>query len=101
MEKFRFSFIFLDANKDLEINADESVIQVVVTEFSAAFAENIDFDKHVINLSVYRRNDAQLLKNIDSLVNKYKGKVPQIQQLPQFLRNKQRMNISLLAIIQN
>lgn len=88
MEKFRFSFMFLDSNKDLEIKADDSIIQVVVTEFSAAFAEKIDFDKHIIHLSVYRRNDAQLLKNIETLANKYKAKVPQIQQLPQYFKKQ-------------
>ena len=88
MEEFKFFFIFLDAKKDLVINADDSIIQAVVTEFSAAFAEKIDFDKYVISLPIYRKNDAQLLKNIEALANKYKSKVLQIQQLPQFFKNQ-------------
>ena len=88
MEKFVFSFIFLDASKDLEITAEKNLLPTVVTDFSAALAENIDFEKHHINLSVYRKNDSQLRTNIESLVNKYKAKLPQIQQLPKFFKDQ-------------
>ncbi len=50
MVKFKFSFIFLDASKNLEIAAEERDIYSAVIEFAAAFAENIDFERHVINL---------------------------------------------------
>lgn len=88
MEKFRFSFIFLDASKDLEIAAEESDIYSAIIEFAATLAESIDCEKHVINLTFYRRNDQHLWKNIEALVNKYKNKVPQIQQVPQFFKKQ-------------
>lgn len=88
MVKFKFSFIFLDASKNLEIVAEESDIYSAVIEFAAALAESIDFEKQVINLTFYRKNDQQLWKNIEALVNKYKNKVPQIQQVPQFFKKQ-------------
>ena len=68
MGTYRFSFIFLDASKDLYITADEKDILAVVTEFAVALAVDIDFSQHVIKLSYYRKNDEQFRKNIDILV---------------------------------
>lgn len=88
MERYKFSFIFLDASKDLEIAADEKDIRAVVTEFAASLAVDIDFSNHVIKLSYYRKNDEQLRRNIDALVNRFKAQVPQIQQLPRLFKEQ-------------
>lgn len=88
MEEFVLSFIFLDASKELQIITDESKLPVVIKEFSAAFAESIDFNNHRINLTPYRKNDSQLKANIEALENKHKADIPQIQQLPQFFKSQ-------------
>lgn len=88
MENFKFTFIFLDASKDLVITAAPEVLRAVVTEFAAVFAHDIDFEKHVVKVAFYRKNDQQLWRNIEALVNEYKAKVPQIQQLPRFFKDQ-------------
>lgn len=86
MEKFVFSFIFLDARKELEIIADDNVLPVVIRDFSAVLAESIDFEKRQIQLTSFRKNDDQLLVNLEAFVNEHKTEVPQVQQLPQFFK---------------
>lgn len=88
MGTYRFSFIFLDASKDLYITADEKIILAVITEFAVALAVDIDFSQHVIKLSCYRKNDEQFRKNIDTLVSIFKSQVPQVQQLPKFFKDQ-------------
>lgn len=86
MNTFRMTFLALSRTIEFEIQSEKE-IDMIVQDFIMIFCKDIDYENFKIKIEALQQNTQEFRDKIDSVVQKYKGIDPKIQQLNSYLRD--------------
>ncbi len=79
MNRFELTIFSLQTEATLIIEASEEISDVII-EFMAVFATDIDCETHKITIESIQQNSTDTLEKVNWFVDKYKSKLPKLNQ---------------------
>ena len=88
MKKITITFFALSRATDLEIKSETS-IDNIVNDLFMVFAREIDHINRSMKIDCLQSNTTELKSKVNSVIQKYKDKIPVIQQLNNYFKDLQ------------